>query len=73
MKGFKCDKCGKWIEGVPANDGHEELLPPDAPLYSVGVKATVVLTKDDSREGQDLCADCTIKAIGEFIKAWKAN
>ena len=68
MKGFKCDKCGKWFEDNPANQQHHEWMFPDTDLYGMSVSATVRLTEFSNSDGQDLCLKCFLNCLEQFIK-----
>jgi len=67
MEGYKCDKCGKWDEGDPANKGTHEWMFADMPIYSMDIVATVVLSETHSRDGQDLCLDCFLDCLEMFV------
>ena len=66
MKGYKCDKCGKWKEETPANEGHHEWMFADKPIYSMNVQAGVSLTCGIS---SDLCLNCFLECLEIFIVA----
>ena len=73
MKGYKCDKCGKWKEETPANEGHHEWMFADKPIYSMNVEATVILNETDSRDGQDLCLNCFLECLEMFVATCRKN
>lgn len=71
-QGYKCDRCGKWYEGEPANRGHHEwLFARKVDLYSMQVRARIILSEPMSFDGQDLCLACFIDCLEKFIDACK--
>lgn len=73
MKGFKCDKCSKWVEGYPENKEHSEWMFSLKPIYSMTVSAKVILAETQSFDGQDLCKDCFIECLEMFIDVYKSR
>ncbi len=72
MKGFKCDKCGNWSEGIPASQGyHRYVQNQHRPLTSI----TVVLraTEEGSSNALDLCEGCLIEDIKLFVESHETD
>jgi len=70
MKAFKCDACGEFKEGTPANEGLFGYLPIEKgqeswelPFLHISAKVTL-WDKYDA----ELCRDCFLEKLELFLK-----
>jgi len=70
MQGFKCDICGKWVEGNPPSEyDHQWLFADHKPFYSVSIRADIRIGEGVKA---DLCCVCYLTALRAYmVKAAK--